>query len=108
MRNSSSLAKSSSSSVTFDDSPTVHTPTRHTVRTAQLSLWTQQEKLTSRQFQLVDTVDRLADLGVKALEKAMGDGAVTRLRAAVDEHLASFNAMAERLYINWLQTAART
>ncbi|MEM7438695.1 MAG: type 1 glutamine amidotransferase [Pseudomonadota bacterium] len=43
-----------------------------------------------------------------ALEKAMGDGALARLDATVADRMSAFNDTAERLYINWLQTAART
>jgi len=42
-----------------------------------------------------------------ALEKAMGDNGVQILRDACTAHLDQFNAMAERMYINWLQTTAR-
>lgn len=42
-----------------------------------------------------------------ALENAMGEGAVDRLAADVDARISDFNTMAERLYINWLQTSAR-
>ncbi len=41
-----------------------------------------------------------------ALEHAMGDGAVSRLRAECAAGMDQFNTIAERLYINWLQTAA--
>ena len=44
----------------------------------------------------------------QALERAMGDGAVDRLDRDVAANLDAFNGMAERLYINWLQMAART
>ena len=43
-----------------------------------------------------------------ALEKAKGAGAVANLEAAVTDKMDDFNAMAERLYINWLQTSAQT
>lgn len=42
-----------------------------------------------------------------ALENAMGKDGVRDLGAAVDANMKDFNAMAERLYINWLQTAAQ-
>lgn len=42
-----------------------------------------------------------------ALETAMADGAVGRLAADVSARMPEFNAMAERLYINWMQTSAR-
>ncbi len=43
----------------------------------------------------------------EALEKAKGPDGVAQMRTAVAAELERFNAMAERLYINWLQTAAR-
>jgi len=42
-----------------------------------------------------------------ALEKASGKGAADRLAAEVADRLGTFNEMAERLYINWMQTSAR-
>ena len=42
-----------------------------------------------------------------ALEAALGTGATECLRKACDERMTEFNKMAERLYMNWLQTAAR-
>jgi len=42
-----------------------------------------------------------------ALDKAMGPGAVARLGADCAAQMEQFNKTAERLYINWLQTAAR-
>lgn len=57
-----------------------------------------------------DTVDNWAAIPEyeAALIKAMGPDGVAQMRAAVDARLEEFNAMAERLYINWLQTAAQT
>lgn len=43
-----------------------------------------------------------------ALETAMGSDGVARMQSAVAAELKQFNDMAERLYINWLQTAAQT
>ena len=43
-----------------------------------------------------------------ALETAMGTDGVDKMTALVDENMSDFNAMAERIYINWLQTAAQT
>lgn len=43
-----------------------------------------------------------------ALERALGAGAADTLAHEVEQHLPAFNEMAERLYINWLQTAAQT
>jgi len=42
----------------------------------------------------------------EALEKALGAGAVARLEKDVASSLPEFNKLAERLYLNWLQTAA--
>ncbi len=42
-----------------------------------------------------------------ALEQAMGAGALQRLEAECAARMASFNDMAERLYINWLQATSR-
>ncbi len=42
-----------------------------------------------------------------ALESALGEGGVSVLQAACDEKLSDFNTMAERLYINWMQTTAK-
>ena len=43
-----------------------------------------------------------------ALEKALGAGAAEQLAADAEAHMSKFNDFAERLYINWLQTAAKT
>ena len=43
----------------------------------------------------------------RALEAALGAGATEGLRKACYEHMIEFNRMAERLYMNWLQTTAR-
>ncbi|MEF2548018.1 type 1 glutamine amidotransferase [Aurantimonas sp. E1-2-R+4] len=40
------------------------------------------------------------------LEAALGPGGAARLIADCDAEMAAFNQIAERLYINWLQTAA--
>ena len=42
-----------------------------------------------------------------ALEKALGPDGLKRMQVATDENMKDFNAMAERLYINWLQAAAQ-
>ena len=42
-----------------------------------------------------------------ALEQAMGADGAARLDEDVTANMAAFNAMAERIYINWLQTAAQ-
>lgn len=67
----------------------------------------------SAQFHLeveADTVDAWAAIPEyeTALVQAMGPDGVAKMRAAVDANLSEFNTMAERLYINWLQTAAQT
>lgn len=43
-----------------------------------------------------------------ALDKAIGAGQVKELEAACAARMQAFNAMAERLYINWLQATAKT
>jgi GMP synthase-like glutamine amidotransferase len=57
-----------------------------------------------------DTVRNWADIPAysEALDKAMGEGAVARLDAECGARMDAFNTMAERLYINWLQTSAKT
>ena len=42
-----------------------------------------------------------------ALEKAMGEGAVDAFDAACAARMTTFNEMAERLYMNWLQMTAK-
>ena len=56
-----------------------------------------------------DTVANWAEIPeyAGALEKAMGAEGAAQLGAEVDARMAGFNATAERLYINWLQTAAQ-
>jgi len=44
----------------------------------------------------------------QALEKAVGKDGASALEKACAERMESFNAMAERLYINWLQATAKT
>lgn len=43
-----------------------------------------------------------------ALEAAMGKGSVEHFQSECAARMSTFNAMAERLYINWLQATART
>ena len=43
-----------------------------------------------------------------ALESALGNDGIAGLQADVDRCMRDFNQTAERLYINWLQCAART
>lgn len=56
-----------------------------------------------------DTVQNWAEIPEykKALIQAMGPDGVEKMQSAVDAQLSEFNKMAERLYINWLQTAAQ-
>jgi len=58
----------------------------------------------------VDTVRNWSEIAEysDALDKALGEGAVARLDAKCAERMDAFNTMAERLYINWLQTSAKT
>lgn len=57
-----------------------------------------------------DTVRNWADIPeyAGALEKAMGKGAVDRFDAECGARMQTFNDMAERLYMNWLQMTATT
>ncbi len=57
-----------------------------------------------------DTVDNWAEIPAyaDALEKALGAGGAGVLRDGCAKSMADFNRMAERVYINWLQTTART
>ena len=52
-----------------------------------------------------DTVTNWADISeyADALDKAMGEGAVSRLKDACADRMATFNASAERLYGNWMK-----
>lgn len=56
-----------------------------------------------------DTVGNWAKIPeyAEALERAMGKGAVGRFEAECAERMESFNEMAERLYMNWLQMTAK-
>lgn len=56
-----------------------------------------------------DTVKNWAQIPeyAGALDKALGAGATERLDEAVAANMDMFNAMAERLYINWMQTSAQ-
>ena len=57
-----------------------------------------------------DTVENWAKIPeyASALTKAMGADGVEKLTSDCAEHMASLNKMAERIYINWLQTSAKT
>ena len=66
----------------------------------------------SAQFHIeveADTVTNWAQIPAykSALEDAMGQGAVDRLAADVAAKMSDFNEIAERLYINWMQTSAK-
>lgn len=56
-----------------------------------------------------DTVSNWAEIPEyrSALDDALGENATGRLAADVSKHMPEFNAMAERLYINWMQTSAQ-
>jgi GMP synthase-like glutamine amidotransferase len=56
-----------------------------------------------------DTVRAWAEIPAyrDALAGALGEGAAERLERDCAARMEEFNAMAERLYINWLQTAAQ-
>lgn len=57
-----------------------------------------------------DTVGNWAEIPEYAasLESALGVGAAKQLEQACAEKMEEFNNLAERLYINWLQTSAHT
>lgn len=57
-----------------------------------------------------DTVSTWAEIAEyrEALQRALGADGVSILDRDCSANLASFNTMAERIYINWLQTNART
>ena len=66
----------------------------------------------SLQFHLEAEATTVADWAAipdyaAALERAMGPGGPDRLAGDVAARLAEMNAMAERVYINWLQMAAQ-
>ncbi|MEM7523014.1 MAG: type 1 glutamine amidotransferase [Pseudomonadota bacterium] len=56
-----------------------------------------------------DTVDNWSKIPTyaKALESALGAGAADTLRAECAARMDEFAKMAERVYINWMQTAAK-
>ncbi len=65
----------------------------------------------SAQFHIeveADTVANWAEIAeyAAALERTMGAEAVSRLDGDVAAQMGAFNQMAERLYINWMQTSA--
>ena len=67
----------------------------------------------SLQFHLeveADTVTNWMEIPAyaSAPEQALGQGAGAKLAADCASQMGSFNQMAERIYINWMQTSART
>ena len=56
-----------------------------------------------------DTVSNWAKIPAysEALERALGPDGVRQMQASAEENMKQFNAIAERLYINWLQAAAQ-
>ena len=66
----------------------------------------------SLQFHVELEENTVADwAGIKeyadALENALGAGAASKLADEASTHMKDFNTMAERLYINWMQTSAQ-
>lgn len=57
-----------------------------------------------------DTVSNWAKIPeyAGALQSALGADGATEMQAGAAANMSDFNAMAERLYINWLQAAAQT
>ncbi len=57
-----------------------------------------------------DTVENWADIPAyaNALKEALGPDGVDQLKNACDAEADIFKTMAERVYINWMQTSART
>ena len=57
-----------------------------------------------------DTVDAWAEIPeyAAALKHAMGENGLAQFPADARANMSRFNKMAERLYMNWLQAAART
>ena len=56
-----------------------------------------------------DTVSNWAKIPAysEALGRALGPDGVMQMQAGAEENMKQFNAIAERLYINWLQAAAQ-
>jgi GMP synthase-like glutamine amidotransferase len=66
----------------------------------------------SMQFHVEVEADTVANWSVipayeASLKTVLGDNGPSMLMAACDAHMDDFNRMAERIYINWLQTAAQ-
>ncbi|MFK7940078.1 MAG: type 1 glutamine amidotransferase [Roseovarius sp.] len=71
-----------------------------------------QTRAFSMQFHIeieADTVDNWNNIPeyAGALDQAIGAGKVKELEAECASRMQTFNAMAERLYMNWLQTTAK-
>lgn len=67
----------------------------------------------STQFHVELESDTVANWAVipayaNALKSALGEDGVAIMEQGAAENMSDFNAMAERLYINWLQCAAKT
>ncbi len=56
-----------------------------------------------------DTIENWAAIPAyaDALKRNLGEDGASNLKAACDEHMSAFSSMAERVYINWMQTAAK-
>ena len=57
-----------------------------------------------------DTVDNWAQIPsyAKDLEGALGKNGVSDLKTACENNISDFSNLAERFYLNWLQTSAQT
>jgi GMP synthase-like glutamine amidotransferase len=78
--------------------------------TVQAMKW--ETRAYSAQFHIeveADTVTNWAEIPeyAAALRRAMGEDGVAQMDAAVSRCMTGFNTLAERFYINWLQTAAQ-
>ena len=67
----------------------------------------------SLQFHLeveADTVKNWSEIPAyaDALKSALGERGVDTLADACEQNMNAFQTMSERVYINWMQTAART
>jgi len=66
----------------------------------------------SLQFHVETEADTVANWAAipayaKALEGALGQGAIEKLDADCAAHMSEFNKSAERIYMNWMQTTAQ-
>jgi len=67
----------------------------------------------SLQFHLEVEPDTVANWSAipayaESLQLALGDDGVDALNTACEKHMQAFQTMSERVYINWMQTAAKT